>query len=709
MTPARIAYVLNIFPKISETFIAGELAELRRRGVELTILSLLPPRDEPQHEIIRRSGLDRLVEYDASRFGGVLKDFQPDVIHAHFAKEATQAARDLSRLAGVPFTFTAHGYDIHRKPPPDFGERAAAAGAVVTVSEANRNYIEKTFGVPRDHIHVIPCGVDTEQFCPANGAPASSTELLIVCVARHALVKNLGLLLEACAELCHRGIGFRCVMLGDGPLRNELEAKRHALKLEHIVQMSGAASQDEVLRWWQRASVGVLTSENEGMPISLMEAAACGVPVVATRVGGIPELVEDGVTGILSPPGNATAFADALEKLLRDSALRARMGTAATERALKRFSIAKQVDSLMAMWSGVLSGAVKHPADPRVFDPFDARNDTELPSLAAALDFDTAWSALKRRLPRVSGDDGKLRLKAIRVTRHKPGRRAVVEYDVKLRRPGVQDEKLTLIGKTRARRSGNEGYRLQDAIWNAGFQADSADGISVPEPVGVIPDFQMWFQRKVGGVTAEEMISKGHKSDSLALARCIAEAIHKLHGCGVATEKQHLMEDELRILRECFAKVAAANPVLTVRLEKLRLACERLGAGIHPARVCGIHRDFYAAQVVVSGPRLWLLDFDLYCQGDPGLDAGNFIGHIIEQSLRETGREEMMTDTWSALEEHFVELAGESVRDSIHAYTTLTLARHIFLSTRFPDRAHLTEALLKLCEQRLVRPPAHWV
>lgn len=709
MTPARIAYVLNIFPKISETFIAGEIAELRRRGIELVILSLLPPRDEPRHEIIGRAGLDRLVEYDASRFGGVLKDFRPDLIHAHFAKEATQAARELSRSAGVPFTFTAHGYDIHRKPPPDFGERAAAAGAVVTVSEANRNYIEKTFGVPREHIHVIPCGVDTERFCPRNDLRADSTEPLIVCVARHVPVKNLGLLLEACAQLCNRGIAFRCVMIGDGPVRNELEARRHALKLEEVVQMPGAADQDEVLLWWQQASIGVLTSENEGMPVSLMEAAACGVPVVATRVGGIPELVEDGITGILSPPGDAKALANALATLLRDGALRARMRAAARNRALKTFSIVTQVDSLTALWNGLLSRKLKHPSDPRVSDPFGARNDTELPSLAAALDFDTAWSALKRRLPRISGDDGKLRLKAIRVTRHKPGRRAVVEYYVKLRRPGVQDEKLTLVGKTRARRSGNEGYRLQDAIWNAGFQADSADGISVPEPVGVIPDFQMWFQRKVAGATAEEMFSKGHKSDCIALARRIAEAIHKLHGCGVATEKQHLMEDELRILRECFVKVAAAKPVLTVRLEKLRIACERLGAGIQPAKVCGIHRDFYAAQVIVDGPRLWLLDFDLYCQGDPGLDAGNFIGHIIEQSLRETGREETMTDTASALEERFVELAGESVRDSVHAYTSLTLARHIFLSTRFPDRAHLTEELLKLCEQRLVRPPAHCV
>ena len=172
MTPTRIAYVLNIFPKISETFIAGELAELRKRGVELRILSLLPPRDEPQHEIIRRAGLDKLVEYDVSKFADVLREFQPQLIHAHFAKEATEKARELSALTGIPFTFTAHGYDIHRKPAADFLERAMAAGAVVTVSDANQNYIEQTFRVPGERIHVIACGVDTERFCPSLGVPA---------------------------------------------------------------------------------------------------------------------------------------------------------------------------------------------------------------------------------------------------------------------------------------------------------------------------------------------------------------------------------------------------------------------------------------------------------------------------------------------------------------------------------------------------------
>jgi hypothetical protein len=282
-----------------------------------------------------------------------------------------------------------------------------------------------------------------------------------------------------------------------------------------------------------------------------------------------------------------------------------------------------------------------------------------------------------------------------------------VEYDVKLRRPGAQDEKITLIGKTRARRSGNESQRLQEAIWNAGFQADCADGFSVPEPLGVIADFQMWFQRKIDGVTAEEIFSKASEPGCIHLARRVAEAIHKLHCSNVPTDKRHTMEDELRILQGCFEKVTATNPLWKGRIANVQLACEKLASAISPSTTCGIHRDFYPAQVIVHGERLWLIDFDLYCEGDPSLDVGNFIGHITEQSMRQNGREDTFRNIERAMEDHFAELAGEAVRKSVCVYTTLTLARHIFLSTRLPGRAHLTEALLELCERRLSLTPAH--
>src|SRR5262249_37810202 len=151
------------------------------------------------------------------------------VLHAHFATEPTAAARYWSAKLGVKFTFTAHGYDIYRRAPSDFSMRAAAASAVVTVSAANARHLTKSFGIPANHIRVIPCGVDTKRFRP----PEKRTGLrFIVCVARLNPVKNLGLLLEACALLQTRGLKFRCVIIGEGPCRRELEEARALLGLE---------------------------------------------------------------------------------------------------------------------------------------------------------------------------------------------------------------------------------------------------------------------------------------------------------------------------------------------------------------------------------------------------------------------------------------------------------------------------------------------
>ena len=351
MTLRRIAYVVNVFPKLSETFIAGELAELRRRGIEVRILSLRPPSDALCHEVVTRSGLIDLTLYDRDQFRSLLRQFRPQLIHAHFATEPAAAARELAYALEVPFTFTAHGYDIYRRPPPDFADRAADAASVITVSQANARHLVQALGVESSQIQVIPCGIDVGLFRPGGPRPEPPH---VVCVARLVPVKNLGLLLEAFAELRSRGVRFRGIMVGDGKSRAELEAMHARLGLQETVQMVGAADQAEVLAWWQRASVAVLTSEREGMPVCLMEAAACGVPAVAPAVGGIPELVEDGVTGLLAPAGDRAALVTALAWLLENRESASRMGDAARMRAVHRFSVSHQVERLVKLWSDLI-------------------------------------------------------------------------------------------------------------------------------------------------------------------------------------------------------------------------------------------------------------------------------------------------------------------------------------------------------------------
>jgi len=348
----RVVYVLKVFPKLSETFIARELVELRRRGIELRILSLRRPAESLRHESIGEAGLDDLVCYKPEEFDAILEAFRPDLLHAHFALEATETAQALATKHGLSFTFTAHGYDVYATPPPNFLERAESAAALITVSEANARYIAETFAVSPAHIHVIASGVDVARFCPSH-AHAVARSRRIVCVARHVRVKRLDVLLRACALLRDRGVEFQCVMVGGGVLEPALRAMRDELGLAAVVEMTGDVTEREVLSWWRQAGVGVLTSDNEGMPVSLMEAAACGVPVVATAVGGVPELVEEGVTGFLTQPEDAPAVADRLGQLLENPSLGLAMGTAARQRAEERFSVGRQVDRLLSLWGAI--------------------------------------------------------------------------------------------------------------------------------------------------------------------------------------------------------------------------------------------------------------------------------------------------------------------------------------------------------------------
>lgn len=334
----------------------------------------------------------------------------------------------------------------------------------------------------------------------------------------------------------------------------------------------------------------------------------------------------------------------------------------------------------------------------RVLDPFAAMRDPSMPTLTRALDPAEVEERFSRDLPALTGGEAHVRFRAARVTRHKPGRRCLIEYEVYVERPGAPPEAVTLVGKVRARGLDRRDCDLLLALWNSGFDDQSHDGISVPEPIGVIPELGIWLQREVPGQCASRILPG---ASGVALAWRIAEAAHKLHCAGTSVWRRHSMADELRILHERLPRVAAHHPRLETRLTRLLEACARLGTDVAEDETRGIHRDFYPDQVIVDGERLYLVDFDLYCAGDPALDIGNFLGHLTEQSLRATGDPHALDDREAALEDRFAALAGDEVRARVRTYAALTLVRHIELSTRFPDRAGWTQPLLELCELRL--------
>jgi len=321
-----------------------------------------------------------------------------------------------------------------------------------------------------------------------------------------------------------------------------------------------------------------------------------------------------------------------------------------------------------------------------------------MPFLARAINPIEVQQHFERYLPRLTGEKGQLRLCNIHVRRYKPERRCLIEYDLEVKRPNASSEAFTLLGKARARDMDKSTYHHLESLWNTSFRSDSKDGISVPEPIGVIPEFHMWLQRKVSGTVATRLLPE---SGGVALARRIAEAIHKLHQVDFPSHRRHTIEAELSILHERLSIVAQMKPQWANRLERILDACDRLGATQQEPRLRGIHRDFYPDQVIVDGTRLYLLDFDLYCEGDPGLDIGNFLGYLTEQSLRCSGDPNALADREQSMEDRFVELSGEATRPRVQAYKTLTLARQIYLSTQIPERRQFTEKILELCEQCL--------
>ena len=333
-----------------------------------------------------------------------------------------------------------------------------------------------------------------------------------------------------------------------------------------------------------------------------------------------------------------------------------------------------------------------------IIDPFNVTEDPKMPFLLQALNPLEVQQKFEHRLHSLTSQAKQIQLQAIRVIRYKPKRRCLIEYDIKVEPINGSNKTITLIGKARSRGLDRRNYSLVESLWQQNFGKSCKDDICVPEAMGMIQPWNMWFQRKVPGIIATKLLVE---PGGIVLARRIAQAVHKLHQAGIPSHRSHTIADELQILHDRIGIVAQIFPDYQKRLGKILDACDRLGASIPEVKLQGIHRDFYPDQIIVDGNRLYLLDMDLYCQGDPSLDIGNFIGHITEQSLRTLGDPAALGDREAALAEEFLQLSSVATHAAVESYTTLTLVRHIYLSTQFTARQPFTNTLLELCEQRL--------
>jgi len=397
-----VAYIMSRFPKISETFILTEMLAMEREGVGVEVYPLLREKaklvhPEAQAVVERAHYLPvlspaiaasqlRWLREDPRAYLGALRDVVRGTfgslnflvgglgcfpkaahaarmmrsscvthVHCHFATHPAVAGLVIHRLTGLPFSFTAHGSDLHveRRMLP---EKVAEAAFVATVSEYNRRMIVAECGGRfGEKVHIVRAGVDTSRFdvAPAGDRPPADGPLRIVCVGTLHEVKGQRHLVEACRLLAQRGIAVRCRFVGEGEDREALTAQIAEAGLDRQVVLMGAATGPEVAAQMRDAHVLVAPSvptrggKREGIPVVLMEAMSSGLPVVASDLSGIPELVADGEAGLLTPPGDAVAIADALERLHADPLLRERLGEAGRRRIEDEFDVRRSVERLL--------------------------------------------------------------------------------------------------------------------------------------------------------------------------------------------------------------------------------------------------------------------------------------------------------------------------------------------------------------------------
>lgn len=284
---------------------------------------------------------------------------RPDIIHAHFATAPAAAAWAASRLTGIPYGFSAHAYDLFKE-PIDRGfltQKCADAAFVRCISDYNRRYLIQTTGVDETKFHVIHCGIDTRRFAvDGKGPGVYPRKKTIVTMGNLVEQKGIRYLIEALSDPALKREGYRAIIVGDGPLREDLTAQALSLGVE--AEFTGAVDNSEIMRFYREADLFVLPSvicpdgHRDGIPVVLMEAMACGVPVVSTRLSGIPELVEDGVSGALVPEKDARSLSGAIGALLADADMRLRFSAEGRKKVVKDFEIRDVARQLMALfWS----------------------------------------------------------------------------------------------------------------------------------------------------------------------------------------------------------------------------------------------------------------------------------------------------------------------------------------------------------------------
>jgi glycosyltransferase involved in cell wall biosynthesis len=414
-----VAYVMSRFPHLPETFILREMIELERCGFEVLPFPLIVQRQELLHEeaqlwmnkvqrvpfcspAVLAANVAALV-HSPGQYAGLwrrtlaenraspnfllraaallpkavcaarlMRQMGVQHIHAHYATHPALFAWLIHQLTGISYSITVHAHDIFVRTAM-LATKLRDAAFVVAISEYNREHLAKVVGPwARDKIHVVHCGIDPAQYAPRGGAPAGEHRgrFEIISVGSLQPYKGFAFLLQACAMLRDRGMALRCRIIGGGENRRQLQRIIAQCELKSVVELLGPRTQAQVSALLPTAdcyvqpSIVTPSGKMEGIPVALMEAMACGVPVVATRLSGIPELVREdsgdsggsgGSTGWLVTPGDAAALAQAIAAVHGDGHAASVIARGGRELVLREFHVQTNVKRLAELFEQVLA------------------------------------------------------------------------------------------------------------------------------------------------------------------------------------------------------------------------------------------------------------------------------------------------------------------------------------------------------------------
>ena len=366
----QLGMILKGYPRISESFISSEILLLESLGLPIQIYSLRRPREDFTHESVARirapvtylpeyvlPNLRTLIKSNATlwkRLGRhyrrtigaalvrawqrrkvatvrhflqaghlcatALRDPRVAHLHAHFCHTPTSVAVFAAQLSGLPFSFTAHAKDIYTSEPDQLRRKIQLARFVVTCTRYNARYLSRLAG-GNTPIHTVYHGIDLNLFSFGHSSPPAPP-YQILSIGRLVPKKGYDDLLNALKLLKSSGLDFQFSHIGSGEMERQIRARVQALNLENQVRLLGTLPHGEVIKHYRKAHCFVLAckvaanGDRDGIPNVLVEAMAVGVPVISTSVSAIPELIKNGVTGILVEPGEPDMLAGAIQHLL---------------------------------------------------------------------------------------------------------------------------------------------------------------------------------------------------------------------------------------------------------------------------------------------------------------------------------------------------------------------------------------------------------